>query len=220
MQVLEDLQLNGLKIYQDDELYRFTSDAVRLSYFATVKKDDTVADFCSGSGIVGIHLLGLNKVIKSVTLFEMQKPLYDLSVKSIEYNNLKDKVFAVNTRLQDIGSEYNEKFSLIVCNPPYMKKDSGAVNEKDEIAVCRCEITLELEELIDAVSKCLKFGGRFAVVHRAERLVDVMEYLRKKNIEPKRLQLVASGDKEPYLFMLEAVKGGKKGLKVLKTLVL
>lgn len=220
MQVLEDLQLNGLKIYQDDELYRFTSDAVRLSYFATVKKDDTVADFCSGSGIVGLHLLGLNKVIKSVTLFEMQKPLYDLSVKSIEYNNLKDKVFAVNTRLQDIGSEYNEKFSLIVCNPPYMKKDSGAVNEKDEIAVCRCEITLELNELIDAVSKCLKFGGRFAVVHRAERLVDVMEYLRKKNIEPKRLQLVASGDKEPYLFMLEAVKGGKKGLKVLKTLVL
>ena len=101
-----------------------------------------------------------------------------------------------------------------------MKKDSGAVNEKDEIAVCRCEITLELNELIDAVSKCLKFGGRFAVVHRAERLVDVMEYLRKKNIEPKRLQLVASGDKEPYLFMLEAVKGGKKGLKVLKTLVL
>ena len=220
MEVIEDLQLNGLKIYQDDELYRFTSDAVRLSYFATVKKGDTVADFCSGSGIVGLHLLGLNKVIKSVTLFEMQQPLYNLSVKSIELNRLQDKVFAVNTRLQDIGSEYNEKFSLIVCNPPYMEKDSGAVNEKPEIAVCRCEITLDLKELIDAVAKCLKFGGRFALVHRAERLADVICYLRQKNVEPKRLQFVASGDKAPYLFMLEAVKGGNKGLKVLKTLII
>lgn len=213
---LEDLNLQGLKIYQDDELYCFTSDAVLLSRFATVKKGDVVADFCSGSGIVGFNLYGLNPtLVKSVTFFEMQKCMYDLSLKSIRLNNLADKFTAVNSRLQDINCEYNEKFSLIVCNPPYMKKNSGEVNANDSVAICRTELELDLESLILAVSKCLKFGGRACIVHRAERLVDVICEMRKRNIEPKRLQTVYSGKKEPYLFLIEGVKGGKSGLKIL-----
>ena len=91
MQSIEYLELSDLKVYQDDDLYHFTSDAIMLTKFTSVKKGDVVADFCSGSGIVGFHLYGLNPVIKSVTFFEMQKPLFDLSVKSIELNNLQDK---------------------------------------------------------------------------------------------------------------------------------
>ena len=213
---LEDLDLAGLKIYQDDSLYCFTSDAVLLSRFATVKKGDVVADFCSGSGIVGFHLYGLNQsAIKSVTFFEMQKCMYDLSVKSIQFNNLTDKFFAVNSKIQDITSEYNEKFSLIVCNPPYMKKNSGEVKSNDSVAICRTELQLDLESLIAGISRCLKFGGRTCIVHRAERLADVICEMRKRNIEPKRLQTVYSGKKEPYLFMIEGVKGGKSGLKIL-----
>ncbi len=216
---LEDLNLNGLKIYQDDEGYCFTSDAVLLSKFATVKRNDVVADFCAGSGIVGLHLYGLNKdKIKSVTLFEMQKPLFDLSMKSVEYNGLNEKFFGVNTRLQDIGAEYNERFSLIVCNPPYMLRDAGATAGKEQIAVCKAEMNLPLIDLINAVSRCLKFGGRVALVHRADRLIDVVTAMREKNIEPKRLQLVSGGKKEPYLFLVEGVKGGKASLKVYNTL--
>lgn len=216
MEQLEDLQLLGLKIFQDDNLYRFTSDSVLLSRFARVKSGDKVADFCSGSGIVGFHLYGLNaNLVESVTLFEMQKPLFDLSIKSIEYNNLKEKFSAVNTRLQDIGNEYVGKFSLIVCNPPYMAKDSGAHDKNECVAMCKSEITLSLEELISAISKCLKFGGRTCIVHRADRLADVICLMREKGLEPKRLQFVSGGKKEPYLFLIEGVKGGKRGIKIL-----
>ena len=120
MERLEDLNVLDLKIYQDDQLYCFTSDAVLLSKFTRVKKGDVVADFCSGSGIVGLHLYGLNAdSIKSVTLFEMQKSLFELSVKSIKFNNLTDKFNPVNCKIQEISNEYNGKFSLITCNPPY-----------------------------------------------------------------------------------------------------
>jgi tRNA1(Val) A37 N6-methylase TrmN6 len=220
MERLEDLNLIGLKIYQDDEKYCFTSDAVLLSRFARVKKGDVVADFCSGSGIVGIHLFGLNSSkINSVTLFEMQKPLFDLSVKSIKENNL-EKVFSmVNCKVQDIGSEYNGKFSLITCNPPYAKVDSGEHDENPEIDVCRREVELTITELLKAVSRALKYGGRFCICHRADRLIDVVSAMKEFGIEPKILQFVSGKGKDPYLFLMEGVKGGKGGLKVLKTLI-
>ncbi len=220
MERLEDLNLSGLKIYQDDELYCFTSDAVLLSRFVKVKKGDVVADFCSGSGIVGIHLYGLNPVIKSVTLFEMQESLYKLSKKSIEINRLGDVFDVVNTKLQDIGSDYNEKFSLIVCNPPYMENGRGFKDEKEHIALCRAEISLTLKELITCASKCLKFGGRLNLVHRADRLADIIYQMKSKGLEPKKVQFVSGGaDKEPYLVMIEGVKGGKASLKVLPTII-
>ena len=219
MERLEDLNLLNLKIYQDDELYCFTSDAVLLSKFARVKKGDVVADFCSGSGIVGLHLYGLNPdAIKSVTLFEMQKSLFDLSVKSIQTNNLADKFIAINCRVQEIDSEYNGKFSLITCNPPYEKQGSGALNDNESIAMCRAEITLSLSELIKSVSKALKFGGRFNMVHRADRLVDIVSDMRKNNIEPKRVQFVSGKNKKPYLLLIEGVKGGKSGITIENTL--
>ncbi len=215
---LEDLSLEGLKIYQDDKLYRFTSDSVLLSRFVKVKKGDVVADFCSGSGIVGLHLYGLNKVIKSVTLFEMQKPLADMSYLSVKENGLTDIFKVVNCKLQDIGSEYNEKFSLIVCNPPYEQPSSGEKKKRSEIAVCRSEETLTLKELVLAVKKALKFGGRFNIVHRADRLAEVVFELKNNGLEPKRLQLISGGDKAPYLMLLEAVKGGKSGIKIEKNI--
>ena len=167
MERLEDLNILNLKIYQDDQLYCFTSDAVLLSKFARVKNGDVVADFCSGSGIVGLHLYGLNsQKIQSVTLFEMQKALYDLSVKSISYNNLDQKFKAVNCRVQDIDNSYAGKFSLITCNPPYMEKGRGFVDDKDCIALCRTEIELTLDELVLAISKALKFWIRFFSLSR------------------------------------------------------
>ena len=219
MERIEDLSLNGLKIIQDDEKYCFTSDSVLLSKFARVKKGDVVADFCSGSGIVGIHLYGLNPFLKSVTLFEMQKPLFNMSVKSIKLNNLEKVFNAENVKVQDIDPKYCGYFSLITCNPPYAKIDGGFYDENPEIDVCRREVNLTLPELAKAVSQNLKFGGRFCICHRADRLIEVITALKDNNVEPKRLQFVAGAKKEPYLFMLEGVKGGKPGLKVLNTLI-
>lgn len=209
----------NISVYQDDEFYCFTSDAILLSEFTRVKKGDIVADFCSGCGIVGLNLLGLNKdKIKTLNLFEMQTPLYNLAVKSIEENNLSNIVSANNCRLQDITSEFNGKFSLITCNPPYMAVGKGFIDEKDAIAMCRTEVTLSLEELVKAFSKCLKYGGRVNLVHRADRLCEVICELQKNNIEPKRIQFVSGSNKQPYLFLMEAVKGGKTGVKIEKNI--
>lgn len=211
----EILNPSNIVVFQDSDLYRFTSDAILLSKFAKVKVGDEVADFCSGSGVVGFNLYGLNsEKIKSVTFFELQKSLFELSKKSIEVNNLQGKFFAFNTAVQDIGKEFCGKFSLIVCNPPYMEKGRGFYEENDAIAVCRTELKLSLEELIFSIGKVLKYGGRVNLVHRADRLTDIICEMRKNNIEPKRLQFVTGGKKEPYLLLIEGVKGGKSGIKI------
>jgi tRNA1(Val) A37 N6-methylase TrmN6 len=216
METLEYLE-NDIKIYQDDNLYKFTSDAILLSKFASVKSGDIIADFCAGSGIVGFNLYSqAPEKIKSVTFFEMQTPLFELCKKSIDYNGLNDRFCAHNIKLQDLGGEFAGKFSLIVCNPPYMPVGRGFYEENDTIAVCRTELTLSLEELCKAIGKALKYGGRTAICHRADRLVEVISQLKKNNIEPKKLQFVCSGEKEPYLLLIEGVKGGKSGIKILK----
>ena len=220
MLVKERLLLDDMIIYQDDTLYRFTSDAVLLSHFASVKTGDEVADLCSGSGIVGINLFALNRdKIKSVTLFEMQKPLHDLAALSVKENRIGDRVTAKNQKVQDIEKEYNGRFSLVVCNPPYEEVGTGATSDKEEIALCRTEKALSLSELCINAARILKFGGRFALSHRADRLADVIYNLKINGIEPKRVRFVYSGkNKTPYLILIEGVKGGKKGIKILEHL--
>jgi tRNA1(Val) A37 N6-methylase TrmN6 len=220
MIVKEELLIDNLFIYQDTDLYRFTSDAIILSRFATAKKNAVVADICSGSGIVGIHFCALNKnKIDKVHLFEMQKPLYDLSVKTIADNNLGEKIIAHNLKIQDIGTEFNGKFSLVTCNPPYFKQ--GAILSKelpDHINVCREEITVNLNDICSVAKRLLTHGGKFCLVHRIDRLSEIMVALTKNKLEPKKLQFVSGGKGAPYLVLIEAVKGAETGLTVLPNL--
>ena len=218
MERLEDLLIENLKIYQDDSLYTFTSDSILLSKFAKGKKDDIVADFCSDSGIVGIHFYALNKnTTKSVTLFEMQTCLAELSKKSINLNGLTN--FTVeNCKIQEIGKEYANKFSLILCNPPYMETERGDGDKNPSIDMCKREVELKLEELIKKIAYSLKFSGRTCIVHRVERLAETICLMEKYKITAKKLQFVSAPNKEPYLFLIEGVKGGKKGIKVLNNI--
>ncbi|MDE6104397.1 MAG: methyltransferase [Clostridia bacterium] len=214
-EVLEEF-FEDKKIIQNVNLYRFTSDSILLSRFARAKFRDNVADFCSGSGVVGFHFLCLNPQIKSLTLFEMQESLADMSRRTAELNGFSCDI--VNCKLQDIGREYDDKFSLILCNPPYER--SGFENASFEKAVCRKEITLTLPEIADAAFKKLKFGGRLAILNRADRTAELLFVLKSRGLEPKRMQLVAGREgAKPYLVMVEAVKGGKPDIEILPTLV-
>ncbi|MDE7329857.1 MAG: methyltransferase [Clostridia bacterium] len=214
-EVLEEF-FEDKKIIQNVKLYRFTSDSIILSRFARAKARDNVADFCSGSGVVGFHFACLNKNVSSLTLFEMQKALADMSERTAELNGFDCKV--VNCRIQDIGREYDDKFSLILCNPPYEK--GGFENEVYEKAVCRKEITLTLAEIIEAAFRCLKFGGRFAVLQRADRSAELIYLLKKRGLEPKRIMYISgSQGAKPYLVAVEAVKGGKEGVDVLPVFI-
>lgn len=163
---VDELLEGGLKIIQDSSLYRFTSDAVLLSRFARAKLHDVVADFCSGSGIVGLHFYALHPQIDSVVLFEMQPELAAMSERSIRLNDLKN--FRVECcRVQDIGREYDEKFSLVLCNPPYER--GGFEKEDPKKAVCRKELTITLREVVQTAARKLRFGGRLALCNRADR---------------------------------------------------
>ena len=220
-EVVEDMGIANLKIIQDKRLYRFTSDSVLLSRFATVKKGEKIADFCAGSGIVAFHThaLHIDKPPAQYTLFEMQAPLCNLAKKTIEYNGFANFT-VVNCRLQDIPKEYAERFSLILCNPPYERAGTGFDNADYEKAVCRKEITLTLAEIAKAAAKSLKYGGRLCMVHRADRLAELCYVLKSVGIEVKKLQFVAGRDgMKPYLVLLEGVKGGKPATEILPTIV-
>ena len=218
-EVAEDMQLDGLKIVQDTRLYRFTSDSVLLSRFAKGKNGDTVADFCAGSGIVAYHFYALNRhKLKNLTftLFELQETLSNLSKKTAQINGFENFTFEQG-RLQEISEKYRERFSLILCNPPYER--GGFENDDYAKAICRKEITINLAEIAKAAAFALKFGGRIALLHRADRLAEVCYTLHEVNIEVKRIQFVGGKQgAKPYLVMVEGVKGGKPGIKVLNTI--
>ena len=218
MKKLEYLDEN-VKIFQDDVFYTFTSDSILLSRFAAVKNNDVVADFCAGCGVVGFNLYARNKEkISSLAFFELQPPLFELCKENIALNGLDDKFCAYNIKIQDLPKNFYGKFSLIVCNPPYMKKGTGDKSLSETLALARSETALDLRELIISVSRALKFGGRFCMVHRAERLAEIFSVMKEFNIEPKKLCPVAAKGKAPYLVLIEGVKGGKSGLKFLKTI--
>ena len=218
MEVIESLLIGDYKIIQDTELYRFTSDSVFLARFLTAKRGERVADFCSGSGIVGLHFFAENRGIEHVTLFEMQKDLAAMSEKTIALNGLEEKFKVENVRLQEIPAQYVESFSLILCNPPYER--GGFENADENKAACRKELSLTLEELCTAAARCLKFGGRFALIHRADRVAEVICALRACNLEPKKLQFVAGKEWiKPYAVLISALKGGKPGVEVLPTAI-
>ena len=217
MEVIEPLLIGNYRIIQDDALYRFTSDAVLLARFLKAKKGERVADFCAGSGVVGLHFYAENTGIDSVTLIELQEELAKMSQKTVALNNLQDAFTVENIPVQEAPARYNEAFSLILCNPPYER--GGFENANKKKAVCRKELTLTLRELCSSAARCLKFGGRFALIHRADRLSELLYTLHKNGLEPKKVQLIAGKEgAKPYAVLVLAVKGGKPGTEILPTI--
>ncbi len=219
-EVLEDMQIDNLKIVQDTTLYRFTSDSVLLSRFAKAKKGDKIADFCAGSGIVAFHFYALNRSVPNLTftLFEMQESLHNLSQKTVVYNDFTN-FEGVCCKLQELPERYREQFSLVLCNPPYERAGTGFDNDDYEKAVCRKELTITLKEIAKAASFALKFGGRLCMLHRADRIAEVCYELKAVNIEVKKIQFVGGRvEMKPYLVMIEGVKGGKPSCEILPTL--
>ncbi len=216
---LDDLELDNLKIIQKKSGYKFSTDSVLLANFGKAKQNDIYVDLCSGSGVVAMLFLWKNKIKKGYCL-EIQSGLADMSKRSIEYNNLSDRLEVINDDLKNAPKIFgSEAVDVITVNPPYNL--AGLTSETDEIAIATHELKVNLEEIINASSKILKFGGKFHMVHRADRLVDIFYLLRKYKLEPKVLRTVyPKATKEPNLVLVEAKKGAKAGLKTLLPLIL
>lgn len=218
---IDDLEFKGLKIIQSPSCFCFGIDAVLLSDFAKeIKKNSIVADLCSGNGIVSLLLSGKTEAQKFYAV-EIQNKIADMASRSIKLNNLQNKIEVLNIDLKTLPSHFsNNFFDAIVCNPPYMKANCGLVNECEEKVIARHEILCSLEDVISVSSKLLKNNGTFYMVHRPDRLVDIISLLRKYTLEPKVLQFIQPYyNKSPNLLLIKAVKNGNPSLKLLEPLI-
>lgn len=211
--VAESLCIKDYRIYQSPSLYRFTSDAVLLSRFAP-KGKKSVADLCSGSGIVGLHYYALNdNTTERVTLCEIQKPLADMSAASVALNGLEERFRVICGDLNDLKER--EEYDLVLCNPPYKKRGSGFPMKDESLAVCKTEAAVTLGEIVAVSAKILKRAGVLCMCNAVDRLEETFCLFAARKLSPSRLVFVSSKEGEnPYLFLIEAVKGKKAKLCV------
>ena len=212
---LDDLQLDGLKLIQNPNWFCFGVDAVLLSHFAnaSIKKGATVLDLCSGSGIIPI-LLSSKSVAASITGREIMPEVCEMAQRSVALNNLSSKVNMVCGDLKN-GTELfgKAKFDNITCNPPYKESFGGLKNKTDIVTVARHEVLCSLEDIISVSAELLKPYGKLALIHRPERLCDIITLMRKYKIEPKRLEFVhPSAGKTATMILVEGAKLGKPKL--------
>ena len=154
---------------------------------------------------------------------EYQKCVYDLACESVLENDKNNQINLILGDVKDIKSKFNsDSFDLVTCNPPYFKtKNEEFLNDNDVKTLARHEITLNLEDVLKSASYLLKSGGIFAMVHRTERFIEIIECMKKFNLEPKRVQFIyPKTGRESDLFLIEGIKNGKNGLKMLAPLVL
>lgn len=195
--------------------HTFGTDAVLLSRFAAVKRKDVCCDLGTGCGIIPLLWLR-EEIYNPVTAVEIQENACALVREAIEINGLEGKLEIINCDLR----EYKEKlpmgkFSLVSFNPPYFAVDSGEKSPNESVSIARHEIMSDVFEGAKCASYILKFGGRFCVCHRPERLADVFEAMRKYGIEPKRMALCRRNKStKPFLVLVEGKKGAKPSLTV------
>ena len=217
---IDDLELNGLKIIQNTDGFCFGMDSVLLSDFAKeIRNGSMVLDLGTGTGILGILLCGKTN-LKKVYGIEVQSEVAEMASRSIELNNLQDRFEIINDNIKNLDKYFElGTIDAIVTNPPYKKPNSGLINENKAKLISRHEIEASLEDFIKISAKLLKNSGEFYMVHRPERLVDIMELMRKYKLEPKKLKMVSPNiNKEPNLVLIKAVKNGKAFLKLDKNL--
>jgi tRNA1(Val) A37 N6-methylase TrmN6 len=224
MKRLDDvLGYKNLKIYQDSDFFSFSLDSIILANYSSIRlRDKKIVDFCTGNGIVPLILSRrCNTVIDAV---EIQEKLYDLAIESIKYNNLEDRINMYCMDIKEFANNpnNNSKYDLVLCNPPYFKDilDSSK-NLSYEKSIARHEILLNLDDLCKCSNLILKDNGCLSIVHRTERLMEIIDFFKKYNIEPKRIKYIhESINKESTLVLVEGQKMGHVGLKIDSPLIL
>ena len=213
---IDELELNNLKIIQKNDAFCFGIDSVLLSDFARkIKNNSKVLDLGTGTGILGI-LLCAKTNLKQITGIEIQKDIADMATRSIQLNNLQGKFDILNCNIKDIDKLLKiDSYDAIVTNPPYKKPNSGKINENKTKLISRHEIEANLDDFIRISFKMLKDKGTLYMVHRAERIVDILSTMRKYKMEPKRIRFVYSNkNSESKLVLLEATKNAKPFVKI------
>jgi len=210
-----DTLLNGNKIIQSKETFMFGIDAILLADFAKgqLHKTDSCIDLCSGNGIIPLLL---TDQVHNISALEIQTQIADMAKKSVELNQLEDRITVVNGDLKEVDKLFpKHSFNCVTCNPPYMINEHGQKNNLDAKTIARHEVLCNLEDVIAAADFLLHSHGKFFMIHRPFRLPEIFFAMKNHGLEPKRMRLVQPFENtEPNLVLIEARKNANPRLTI------
>lgn len=218
---LDDLDYKGLKIIQKKDGFCFGMDSVIIANFVRIsRKNAVIADLGTGTGIISILVSAKNDVDK-IYGFDIQEDMTEMASRSVKMNKLEDKIEMINADIVGLSkTDFKNKFDYVITNPPYKKMNTGIVNDNEKKLISRHEIKCTLENVIYEASKLLKDNGFFYMVHRPERLPDILVLMREHKIEPKEIQFVYPNvDTQAKLVLIKGAKYGKEYMKILEPLI-
>lgn len=215
------LNFGKMVIYQDNDYFLFSLDSVLLANFVTIKlTDKKIIDFCSGNAPVPMLMSFRTKA--RIFGVEIQKYIYDMGCDSIKENGLCDKIELINDDINNLDKLYDsESFDIVTCNPPYFKVNEGSlINVNSGKAMARHEVSVKLEDTVRMACYLLKNNGTFALVHRPDRLIEIINLMKKYNFEPKKIRFVyPKKNKDANILLIEGVKNGRSGVKIENPLI-
>ncbi|MBQ7104683.1 MAG: tRNA1(Val) (adenine(37)-N6)-methyltransferase [Bacilli bacterium] len=223
MKVINDLLgYDNLKIVQNPEWFSFSLDSVLLPNFVTLNKDvKNILDLGTGNAPIPMILSTLTE--KAVIYgIEIQKDVFEMAEESVKINNLNSRIKLINDDMKKLDQYFEANFfDVIVSNPPYFKlEELSKKNEDEHKTIARHEEKINLKELIQIAKKYLKNNGVFAMVHRTDRLIEIIEEMRKNNIEPKKIQLIYPKENtNSNMVLIEGKKNGNPGLIIKEPLI-
>ncbi|WP_338969832.1 tRNA1(Val) (adenine(37)-N6)-methyltransferase [Spiroplasma endosymbiont of Labia minor] len=222
MEILNSvLNYKNLKIYQDTEMFSFTLDSILISRFAKFNsKIKKVLDFGTNNAIIPLIISRYSNA--KIVGIEIQKEACIIAQKNVEENNLKDKVNIINESIQDYTEKNLHLFDMVICNPPFfsVKKNSHLTEKSKFLLTARHETKIELEQIVICAQKCLRNGGIFILIHRAERFAEILELMLENKIIPKRIQFVYSKkNKNAKTILIEGILNGNIGMEILPPII-
>jgi tRNA1Val (adenine37-N6)-methyltransferase len=225
---IDDLGVNNLRLIQNKKYFCFGTDSALLANFVESNNSkNVIVDLCSGSGVISL-IISAKKKYKKIFAVELQKEMYDLLERNISFNNCSDKIVpvlediknvkSIREKIVDVLSE--EKVDIIVCNPPYKTDGTGILSEGEVKYIARHEVKCTLEDVFSTSSKLLNTKGKLYLVHKPERMVDLLCIARKYKLEAKKIRFVYPTIKaRPSIVLIEYVRGGGNEMKMLEPLI-
>lgn len=222
MKIKNRLLDTDLIIYQNDAWFKFSLDTVLLSKFVTINlRHKKIIDFATGNAPIPLFLTYRTKA--SIYGVEYQKCIYELGVESVIENKKDNQISLICEDVKNLNNIFSgDSFDVVTCNPPYFKTNNNEfLNNNMVKSIARHELTLTLDDILKQASYLLKSGGVFAMVHRTERFIEILEIMKKYHIEPKKVQFIyPKMGRNSDLVLIEGIKNGNVGLKLLSPLII
>ena len=218
-QVHELLGYENIKIIQNEEMFSFSLDSMLLANFIDTNGAKRIIDLGTGNGPIPLFLTLKTKAC--IIGVEIQEEVAELAKRSVELNHFNNQIEIINDDLKGIYKKVGaNSFDIVSCNPPYFPyQEDSMINKNDYLTIARHEVKAKLVDIVDEAKKLLVDGGRFYMVHRVNRLTEVMSTLEDNRFGLKKIQMIyPKVDTDAMMFLVEARKNKPSDLKIIEPL--